>query len=296
MQKGSQCRFSTRKVVPLSLLCFLWLLATLINVEGSYASCLTSSSSLPSPFQRMATLASSKSLSRKKPSVFATAARQSNPASASAYSSSSPSSFGKKQESQLQSPMKLSPNGVPVLGNIALQPEYSGLPGEIQGLIFKSLGAYANSGAFGYVIGAVSAMTKPRIRQVLGLRGIHGAGFKQGKMWGEFCATFTFMENAVRILRKGEQDKWNSIAGGALSGLYMSRDKPPQVMLQTAATYGGINYLFQSFSPPKNEDQEQDGNQQTSGSKKTSSKYGNNQNLPSKEKGNKRKRLVIRYE
>ena len=195
-----------------------------------------------------------------------------------------------------ESNMKLSPNGVPVLGNIALQPEYSGLPGEIQGLIFKSLGAYANSGAFGYVIGAVSAMTKPRIRQVLGLRGIHGAGFKQGKMWGEFCATFTFMENAVRILRKGEQDKWNSIAGGALSGLYMSRDKPPQVMLQTAATYGGINYLFQSFAPQQsNDDQEEDG--QSAGMKKKSNdRLGDHRKTSSKESGTKRKRLVIRYE
>ena len=209
-----------------------------------------------------------------------------------AFGSSSPSS----------SSMKVTPNGVPVIGNVALQPEYNGVAGEIQGLVFKSIGAYANSGAFGYVIGAVSAMAKPRIRQVLGLRGIHGAGFKQGKMWGEFCATFTFMENAVRIARNGEEDKWNSICGGALSGLYMSRGKPPQTMLQTAATYGGINYLFQSFGPQQSpEDAEKDDNNITTGNGNKSNKKklinspqknGSRGQTP----GNKRKRLVIRYE
>jgi hypothetical protein len=65
-----------------------------------------------------------------------------------------------------------------------------------------------------------------------------------GKSFGSISAAFGGFGVAVRVIRNGEEDVWNSILSSAAAGAFFARKEGPEAMIRGALLYGGLIYLI----------------------------------------------------
>ena len=63
------------------------------------------------------------------------------------------------------------------------------------------------------------------------------------KEFGSISAAFGGFGVAVRVIRNGEEDVWNSILSTAAAGAYFARKEGPEAMFRGALLWGGLLYL-----------------------------------------------------
>jgi hypothetical protein len=62
--------------------------------------------------------------------------------------------------------------------------------------------------------------------------------------WAELSATFGCCRVAVKVLRNGQEDEWNSVLSSMAAGAFLARKEGPQAMVRGAALYGVMIYLL----------------------------------------------------
>ncbi|KAL3924639.1 MAG: hypothetical protein SGILL_000926 [Bacillariaceae sp.] len=63
------------------------------------------------------------------------------------------------------------------------------------------------------------------------------------KSFGSISAAFGGFGVAVKVIRNGEEDVWNSILSSAAAGAFFARKDGPEAMVRGALLYGGLIYL-----------------------------------------------------
>ena len=91
--------------------------------------------------------------------------------------------------------------------------------------------------------------SEPGIRKALGVEiksrfiRMNTRSLSWAKNFGSISAAFGGFGVAVKVLRNGEEDVWNSILSSAAAGAFFARKEGPQAMLRGAVLYGGLIYL-----------------------------------------------------
>ena len=93
----------------------------------------------------------------------------------------------------------------------------------------------------------------PRIRPGLGgevrgrLGNLNSRALASAGSWAQLSAAFSGFHALSRVVRGGREDRWNGIAGSAMTGAYLNRAGGPQAMLQGATTYASFTYMLDVF-------------------------------------------------
>lgn len=64
------------------------------------------------------------------------------------------------------------------------------------------------------------------------------------RSWAGVSAAFGGFRVAVKVLRNGQEDEWNSVLSSMCAGAFLSRKSGPQAMINGAVMYGMMIYLL----------------------------------------------------